>query len=70
MYPTREVVEAADQETLGRWLRFLPSPGTSAIEAEDFGVFQERMKKEAEVLDLIMKRFKGWTPELSKKVGF
>ena len=62
-YPSLEAVEQADKFQLGKWVRFLPSPGVS-------GTFQTQ----SEVLDVIVDRFYnsmgGWTPELSKQIGY
>lgn len=54
-YPALTAVDTATQVELARWYRNLRSPGT----------FEER-----EILDRIMRRFDGWTPELSKQVGW
>jgi len=57
-YPTLEEVEEADHEQICRWCRFLPSPG---------------MDNQEEIMNLICKRWKesgGFTPELSKKIGW
>lgn len=70
MYPTMQQVRTADREQLGRWYRFLPSPGTSAIERDDF---HQVRKAEKQVMTKIVARFKelgGMTPELSKAIGW
>lgn len=57
-YPTEEQVQRAPRHQLSRWFRFLPSP------ADD---------EQHRVLALVVKRHTdlgGWTPELSKSVGF
>jgi hypothetical protein len=57
-YPALEEVEAAELEQLGRWYRFLPSPKGST---------------EGKVLMRIIERFNsggGWSPALSKSVGW
>jgi len=64
-----EAVEAATQEQLGRWWRFLPSPGLRAIRAKDF---QDVLQKEVKVMERIVARFNelgGWNPTLSKRIG-
>lgn len=69
-YPTMEEVEAADQEQLCRWYRFLPSPGTHGATCEDFAEICDR---EVTIMARIVERWKvsgGFTPELSKKIGF
>lgn len=56
-YPTLEQVATADREQLARWARFLPSPSA----------------EEAEIINEIMECFTamgGFTPELSKKIGW
>lgn len=58
MYPSKVEVEVADREQLARWHRFLRSP----LNVE-----------EVEILNLIEKGFKnmgGFTPEISKKIGW
>lgn len=57
-YPTLEQVTNAGQLQLAKWMRFLGSPQTD---------------KQMHVLDAIQAKFKangGWTPELSKLVGW
>jgi hypothetical protein len=56
-YPTLAQVATADREQLARWARFLPSPSA----------------EELEIINEIMERFTamgGFTPELSKKIGW
>jgi len=58
MYPPLEEVEKASKYQLGCWYRFLPSP------QNDAGV---------QVMNRIVERFNelgGWTPELSKQIGW
>jgi len=58
MYPVQEQVEKADREQLARWHRFLPCPETT---------------EEADIMEEIEERFEamgGFTPELSKKIGW
>ena len=69
-YPELPEVEAADTVTLARWCRFLPSPGMNAVERDDF---ETVIIEQAVVMNRITERFKeagGWTPELSKAVGW
>lgn len=57
-FPTMEEAESANREQLCRWQRFLPSATT---------------EEQTAVQDRIWQRFKeigGFTPELSKKVGW
>lgn len=72
MYPTLEDVRNASREQLARWYRFLPSPGASAI-GLDRESFLTVLGREKEIMDLIVQRFQllgGFTPELSKKIGW
>lgn len=57
-FPTLKDVEKADKEQLARWYRFLP-PGETDYQLE--------------VINRVYDRFMdlgGWTPGLSKKVGW
>ncbi len=57
-YPTLEQVEQADRMQICRWYRFLPSP-----------VFPD----EEEVMGSICRKFKefgGFTPDISKAIGW
>lgn len=68
-YPSILEVEEANREQLAKWVRFLPSPGLSAVGSESFWTVKA---SQDETLHLILKRFHdlgGWTPELSKRVG-
>lgn len=72
-YPTLEQVEKASLEQLAYWMRYLPSPGSSAIGENHREVFEGMLQAETIVLEAIATRFKelgGWTPELSKKIGW
>lgn len=73
-YPTIEQVKAADREQLCRWWRFLPSPGTNAICAmEAISTVNAAIDQEAAVMRMIRDRFfqtGGFTPEISKKIGW
>ena len=69
-YPTLEQVEAADQEQLCRWYRYLPSPGCSALSS--VAEFEAARDREKPVLDRICERWQaggGFTPEISKRIG-
>ena len=71
-YPTIIEVEEADQKQLCRWHRFLPSPGTRALDST-LENFEEICSREAKIMDRIEERFKeggGFTPELSKEIGW
>ena len=68
-YPTKKEAEGASRIQLAYWHRFLPSPGTSAIGKNNF---EQKLSEEAEILNLIEKRFKelgGMTPGISKLIG-
>lgn len=68
-YPSLEAVNQADRIQLGRWVRFLPSPGLSALKSPDFGTV---WRQEGDILERIINRFTelgGWSPEISKEVG-
>jgi hypothetical protein len=72
-YPTLAEVETASQHQLGSWLRFLKSPGMSIITSgTDYtsDELDERLFNESTVLARIGERFNGWTPELSKAIGW
>ncbi len=69
-YPPAEDVETADRAQLAEWIRFLESPGMSAVQSEEF---PDTVERERELLQRIEERFReegGWTPELSKRVGW
>lgn len=63
-YPTTEEIKNASQYQLGYWLRFLESPGMSDLGNE------QTLEKEQSLGLYMIERFKGWTPELSKQVGW
>ncbi len=65
-YPAIVEVENANRTRLGYWLRYLPSPGESAV---GHAGFANALADESAVLDLITMLFEkkgGWTPWLSK----
>lgn len=67
-----EEVEAADKLQLGKWWRFLPSPGTEAIDLSH-EQFEELCQHEMKINQRIMDRFKevgGWESATSKAVGW
>lgn len=71
-YPTLQQVEAADREQLGKWYRFLQSPGWAYLNSPEFE-FHKKLEEEVEIMDLICLRFKEmgmFTPELSKELGW
>ena len=69
-YPTLEQVEQAGHEQICRWWRFLGRPGRSAVGHKDF---EKVLEREAKVMDRIAERLKsfgGFTPEISKRIGW
>jgi hypothetical protein len=69
-YPTIDEVMNADRYQICKWYRYLQSPGISAIGKPDFEII---LNEEEKVMQLICKRFKklgGFTPEISKSIGF
>ena len=71
-YPTLKEVNAASHYRICFWWRFLPSPGTSAIGRSE-AVFQQILGTEVLVMNRIAERFKelgGFTPEISKSIGW
>lgn len=69
-YPTLEEVNAADRVQLGRWYRFLPSPGMYAVGRPDF---EERCAKEVQIIERIIERVNelgGMTAAISKAIGW
>ena len=70
-YPSLEQVDNATQLELGRWLRFLPSPGMRAIEAGMIGEeLDEHLFFESKIQARISERFEGWNSTLSKAIGW
>lgn len=68
-YPKMDEVETADITQLCRWIRFLPSPGRSAVGKDNFNKVFE---KETKILQRVIERqadLGGMTPEISKKIG-
>ena len=71
-YPSLEQVDAADHEIICYWWRFLPSPGSDAINAPS-DVFQKLLDEEVVVMNRIGERLKelgGFTTEISKSIGW
>lgn len=71
-YPTIEEVENASHEQICRWWRFLPSPRHLAVNKSN-DVFNEILLDEFKIQSLIgekLKNYGGFTPELSKKIGW
>lgn len=70
MYPTLEEVETASHRQICIWWRFLNSPGMSRI---DFDDFKETLDKEVLIMNKIgekLKEYGGFTPEISKSIGW
>ena len=71
-YPTIEEVKNASHEQICRWHRFLPSPGSCAIKKDRY-TFHKVLNREAIIMDKIcerLKEFGGFTPEISKEIGW
>ena len=69
-YPSLREVEKANQVQLGRWMRFLASPGFDCVGKPNF---EDILAGEKLILSTIIERFErggDWTPELSKQVGW
>lgn len=69
-FPTLEEVESAHRLDLGRWFRFLPSPGMDWINDEDF---KKKSEVEQAVMQRIIERFDdlgGMDTALSKEIGW
>ena len=69
-YPTLTEVETASHEQLCRWWRFLPSPGMSAVGADNF---RTALDREVPVMNRIVERVRelgGFTPAISKRIGW
>ena len=74
-YPTLPEVDAANRTQLCRWWRFLPSPGTAAINNAGLasGAVVAAIDAEAKIMDRIAERFDaagGFTPAISKALGW
>lgn len=70
MYPSVKQVNAATHLQLCSWYRFLPSPGSRAIGTAHFA---DVLAAEKTVMDRIVERVKelgGFTPEISKQLGW
>ena len=71
MYPTLEMINQADQRQLCAWWRFLPGPGISAIGTPEFNsVLDTEAKLMERIGERIWKEFGGFTPEISKVIGW
>lgn len=69
-YPSLEQVDAASHEQICRWWRFLDSPGFSALDHADF---ETVLQAEVAVMERIgdrLQNFGGFTPQLSKRIGW
>ena len=69
-YPTLAEVDAADQEQICRWYRLLCSPGIDVIGTAEY---ETVLSRERIIMDRIAERFRksgGFTPALSKKIGW
>jgi len=69
-YPTLEEVHGASRVQLGKWFRFLPSPG---CDWAGFESFRKMYKRETKIMQLIIQRFDdagGMDSALSKYIGW
>jgi len=69
-YPTMEEVEKASHYQICSWYRFLPGPGSKSIGKDDFN---QVLEEEGKIMDRISARLKelgGFTPEISKSLGW
>jgi hypothetical protein len=69
-FPTMDEVDGANRQQLGRWFRFLPSPGMDWTNDKDY---KEKLAKELNILQRILNRFDdlgGWDARLSKQIGW
>lgn len=69
-YPSIEEVNKANRYDICRWWRFLPSPGFAQAGHPNF---EEVCAQEKAIMDRISERFKeldGFTPEISKALGW
>jgi hypothetical protein len=72
IYPTINEVNGASHEQICRWYRFLPSPGMAAINMTR-EVFEKCLAKDVVIMNRITERleeFGGFTPEISKRIGW
>ena len=72
-YPSPAEVERADRLQLGRWYRFLSSPGLSAIGIVEHEQYVVLADLEKVILNRIIERFismGGWDYTLSKEIGW
>lgn len=69
-YPTMEQVESASRLELCRWHRFLDSPGMPGIGKENFMEILETESRIAERIHERLRELGGFTPEISKAIGW
>ena len=69
-YPTLEQVEKADHEQICKWYRFLPSPASDMVGKPNFDGILEIEVKIMNRISERLKEFGGFTPEISKKIGW
>lgn len=65
-YPTIEEIKKADRETICRWWRFLPTNWADKVTNYNS---EKAFKLRAALSEQYIK-FGGFTPELSKKIGW
>jgi len=69
-YPTMAEVEAASRYDLCYWWRFLDSPGMEAIGMDSF---EDVLNRQVVIMNRIKERMDevgGFTPEISKSLGW
>lgn len=67
-YPTTKQISRASRTRLGYWVRHLPSPGETSVDAPNH---VDVMTFESAAMDFIIERFEkhgGWDPGVSKAV--
>lgn len=69
-YPTLEEVNKASRLEICRWWRFLPSPGLAYIDKSNFEEMLENQVKIMERIEEKLKKFGGFTPEISKAIDW
>jgi len=69
-YSTMREVEAASHRQLAHWYRFLGSAGRDAVGKPDF---EDLLQAQLKIQERLLERFDeigGWSPVLSKQMGW
>lgn len=69
-YPSMEQVNAASHYQICAWWRFLNGPGLIALGRDDFEQVLDREVKIMERIGARLKEYGGFTPEISKSLGW